>query len=825
MSVIFSFVKKHLAHYRKLSLIMAFLYAFSAFFFVTEALAICSYYTSNQKQLDDIFGVHDGVFLCGGDFLPKAEESGVSSFGVISVRALAANDGDFSSRPIVLGTADAEGLELSRIGVAAGRMPQAENEIVLEQTYLNLFYPDAKIGDEIVMQITKPILTENTYKFVLCGVLRDFSSLQWNSEATKKAMPNAVISDKLFKNAPLYSFVNIDFDGEKAELQALADRLTAENKIIAYQPNQRENYDLAALGRSRTAPLIIVAAVMLMLVVAALSVVSALAKRGRAETIGLLKIAGFDVSGILKFYRIKAVMLIAPSVIIGSLIAAAFSGLIVTVKGSDFIIALFCAALIAAIAYLLFTAGVKKESEKSVEENRKRRAFFARDTKTVLYKGENPVFLYALKSCLLNSSGNAAASVMIFFSIITITVTSYFASGMLSNAQGLTNGYDVGVLSGNSSYISLVQVPLEPERGMYKSDYTALKKNGDVDEILGFQRLNVFRLTAEEVPKLYADEEKESFFRAKNMFGYPTELNLDEQRLLGVEDEVLEKLNGYVVDGKIDLRALSSGDEIAVCNSEKTPVEYRAGDVVRIAQVINKNPDDAMISDYYLLDKEVRVGAVVKYPEASAQDKLIRTNLLGYVWSEKAFEKIGLHMNYSNVYLNVAQKENINSLSGLLGQLRAYYKERINITDNLQEATAVKKFCDSFSLFAAMISLGLAVFSLISLMLAVSAKLTNQKKTFGFLRAVGLTRAEMFLIILTENALALGAAVILAAVCGAGLCAMLYKSGAGQIAAVFPTTELILLVLAYSVCIISICAFAIRRFFRQSIIDCIRTNE
>lgn len=831
MSVIFSFTKKHLAHYRKRSLIMAILYIFSTFFFVAEVLTVYNYYVSNQKLLDEIFGVHDGLFLCAENSLPNIEENDITSLGTLSVHALAVKDAAFSNRPIVLGTADAAAVELSKIGVLSGRMPQDKHEIALEQSYLNLFYPDTKIGDEIVMEITNPVLSESTYRFVLCGILRDFSSLQWNSEPTKKGMLNAVVSEELFPEAPLYSFLNIAFDGENEQLQALADRLMQEHKITAYQPNQRETYDLTALtGENTAVSFIVVMAVLFVLMIAALIAVSVIAKKGRGETIGLLKIAGFDVSGILKVYGTKALMLIVPSGLIGSLIAVILSWLMIaggsfTAFRCNFITVFFCAAAIAVIAFLLFMAGVKKECKKPVMENRKPYTFCAQRANTISYNGKNPVFLYAVKSFLMNTGGNAASSAMIFFSIVTITVTSYYASGMLNNAQALAQGFDVGILSGNSSYISLVQVPLEPEKGIYKSDYTALKKNSDVDEFFGFQRLNVFRLTAEEVPKLYADEEKETFLKAKAMFGYPSDLNLDEQRLLGVEDEVLEKLNAYVIDGSIDLQALSTGEEIVVCCGEKNPAQVKAGDRIRIAQVINKNPEDMMISDYYLLDKSVKVGAVVQFSDTPSQNKLMQANLRGYVWSEKAFEQIGLHMNYSNIYINAVDKENMNSLSSLIGQLCMYYNGNVNVIDNLQQANAAKKFYHSFSVVTSIISFGLAAFSLISLMLAVSAKLTSQKKTFGFLRAVGLTPLKMFLIILTENALALGAAVILALLCSCGLCGMLYKGATGQFTAIFPVMEAVLLPVVYFVCIISICIFAIRRFCKQTIIDCIRGDE
>ncbi len=249
---------------------------------------------------------------------------------------------------------------------------------------------------------------------------------------------------------------------------------------------------------------------------------------------------------------------------------------------------------------------------------------------------------------------------------------------------------------------------------------------------------------------------------------------------MGVDNDILERLKKYVVAGKIDLNTLSNGSEVVVCRqADESDFKYDVGDTIKLANVLNTNPDALSTSEMSLFETEVKVGALVEYNN-DPDCKVIRNRLCGLVWAESAFKKVfGFKFNYRDVFITVADKNYYNSLSGMINELNRNYSssesgrnDSIIVNNELQRTKKFEEAYTSFITISLLIALGLALFSLLSIISAVMTKLIKRRRIFGFLRAVGLTKKQMFQIILSENMISVVVSFLLGAVCGFVLCSM-----------------------------------------------------
>ena len=63
-SLTFKYALKSIFYSKRKSLLIAFLYFVSTVFFTVEALSLYNYQINSSRQLDNTFGIHDGIFLC-----------------------------------------------------------------------------------------------------------------------------------------------------------------------------------------------------------------------------------------------------------------------------------------------------------------------------------------------------------------------------------------------------------------------------------------------------------------------------------------------------------------------------------------------------------------------------------------------------------------------------------------------------------------------------------------------------------------------------------------------------------------------------------------
>ena len=109
-------------------------------------------------------------------------------------------------------------------------------------------------------------------------------------------------------------------------------------------------------------------------------------------------------------------------------------------------------------------------------------------------------------------------------------------------------------------------------------------------------------------------------------------------------------------------------------------------------------------------------------------------------------------------------------------------------------------------------------------MLAINMKIRMHKQFYGFLRAAGLTKKELYLTILAENLLEILIALGFGVAASVGVCILLSMNMSELPIHLLPVGELIFFILLFPPVMAATCWWPVRSFYRHSILDCIHTD-
>lgn len=800
--------------FNKLKSIGAVLICFACVaFFAAEALSLWNFKIRNSRTLDNTFGIHNGIFACYPDVLSGIKNDvNFIKTGTISVLYNAVRNEVFFDRRIVVGTADKNAIELQKIQIINGEFPQNTNEIALEQTTIDLLFTGVKIGDKITLKIISP--DERDAEFTLVGVFANFSALQWDPKETGMPMINALTTADYDQTA-MYSFVSV-----------LGEIDDPEKFGCVYYPNQRDNYDalksISGISSDATTTIIIAALAFFTLAVMVIAVYAL--NRGHERNIGLMKVAGFSGKTILLFLAVKSILLFVPSAVIGTAIGVAVPALIDgELPGKSFAFAVICGVVALIVMLLANLAFSKRECKKTVIENLRSTERVNSDPKTK-FTSDKPAVLYAVKNFLVNGKETAATCVMVYLSVVVLFVMSaVFETAKSDYFRGSLWAFDTAI-GAPDQMITTMNISRYPNGGISDSEFTALNSGKDVGYALGEKRLRMYIIDEDlpfTTPEIYADipELAEKFVEQKSVIGFPN-CSINGSVLYGLDEHTLSQFQKYLVEGEFDINALRSGREVIWNRTNDAERNYSAGDKIKIGFGLNLDPNEPSLEKIQYREFEVTVAAVISLTEETNDTVgelykyCFKSDCL--IWSEKAFDEIGISKNYDSVYLLAdSRKDGFDTSLALINELKMYYGNMLIVQDYLQQSLIFWQSYDTFQSITLLVSGGLALFSLVSLTVVTITKLSKRKKVFGFLRAVGLSKQQMTKTILLENGLPVTASFVYGTVCGISV---LIIMGTGVEGLFYP----IMLAAAYLVAIVVTSITAVQRSFKTTIIDCIR---
>ncbi|GAA0865106.1 ABC transporter permease [Paraclostridium tenue] len=325
------------------------------------------------------------------------------------------------------------------------------------------------------------------------------------------------------------------------------------------------------------------------------------------------------------------------------------------------------------------------------------------------------------------------------------------------------------VLNNNSDMRIDIYGTENQRNGLTSEDIKKLENIDGVKEVVKSQIMNGRMVMNEKdiTNKDYFEHINKSI-RGKNLFkGYLVKDNTNnelilKQNLRGYDKKALNKLNDYLIEGKIDIEKMKNEDlavvyvprvveqkdkEGTVYNlvDNGTPVaNIKAGDTVKVKfREDGKRPIEFCTledKDAKYIEKEFKVGAVVSYP-FMAEDTYTSNSCIDVIVSDNKFKQVTGGENYQAININLEEGANDKKIYDEV--LRTTIKVNGAMARNLiEEKRNSDAMYEKSRIYNYAMVLVLFVIAIVNIVNNISQSIVDRTNEFGMLRAIGLNNKD-----------------------------------------------------------------------------------
>lgn len=837
MKAIFSLAVKALKKDWRQALKLTGAYALCACLLIAECLTVYSYALSAKEERLNTYGEQSG-FLAGctpQSIAALRQEPGVLKVGVINRVAQYTVPKAVYNNQLTIGAMDADAMALCHVRLQNGRMPQNSKEIVLERSAFAKLRRTATLGQTVTMELA-PMdgSLSQTHTFTVVGILHDFSQLQVPPNAPQVELPGAFISESAGLSFPdgNQQAVSVIKFADETNVQEKLDALVSKklgsacsvNVQISGQTGQQAPIRMDTLG----AAVLISTAIFSVLLLLCFSVIT---RKDRKKRVGLLKITGFTNRDILHYFSIQSAFQLLIGLILGAGAGVLLSRVMLKSLGNfvhffwNPLILPLCALLIFLAAFLILFSSVCKEVKGTVLSALQDYDKNDLAKNSTSFTSKKPLLLWAGKSILLNKSEAVSSSIAALFAMLVIVVGGFLSNGIALQADSMVPA-DLEVMVYDGGFQGELQIPNDPSYGMSDEDYERFSKSSEIGKITAVRRMSVNLLTSkgqtptknEDGTQAQQPPKTEAFENEKKKWGYGEDQELTQGALCGTDAETLLQLKKHLAEGKIDITALSSGTELIYCKMKADPMFHHAGDTLTLTQMVDDGTGNKQRRDFTM-----KIGAVVELGESRTPHSLEELALAGRLLiHSSAFEKLGLTVRTNELFLNYKNPEQTDEIEALVKELEYNYKGHVIVVTNLQRAQQERETARAFSLVTLALTSALTLFAVISLVISTSLKLRQRRGILGVLRAVGVTRRDVYLVTLMETLFQTGIAVLLGLLFSLGICVLITTQMNEFTLSSLPWTSIVaapLLLLGFAALA---CLWPVQSLYKTSIVDCMK---
>ncbi len=791
MKLITHYVLRNMSLHRARNIGVFLAYLVITIFFAAELSMLDDFRISNETALDGIFGTHDGIFCTE---TPNVEHYGdFEETGVIAVAFNGTKDNESTDRLIIAGNADDTAVSHCSITAVEGRLPQTENEIALERSLHDILYPNSAVGDKITININSPEKSQAV--FSLCGIVNDFSGYQWDSSGNMPEMPNAFVGGECVD--AMYYFVSVK------------GNVTGTDGAV-FLPNQRNSLDVmnSMFGISSDNSVAILNVVLIVFVLISFLAVLFVFSRMTGKELGVLRSAGFDEKSVSAISVIRLCLLIVPALIFG-----AVGGCAITMFRAGMV---HCISIIKLAAFVVFSVVILCAVEIYWVKKGFRRPVNCELRKCPPKTGmkvtsSDPIWLYSLRCYIMNGQEISACAVTTFLAVMLLFIAVSVNAQMRSTILQMERPYDMSVLFTDQTVTTLNVSRYNS--GLSEQEFQALKNRGA--DVIGIKRQYVYELgVSDGSGDIYSDSHNDDIKQDMERLGF-SDQDIFALRINGLDDDSMNYISGHIIDGEIDRIGLQTGTQ-AIWVSSGGAYEHSVGDVIQLGFVVNSDPDAPSYDKMKYYEINVTICAVAEFSFDSPDRK---TRALsdciegGLIWSDKAFENIGIQKGYDAVYLWLP--EDSTAVYRLINDFKSHYGSLFHTTDYIQEQQVRTEITSQIEMVSVVFISGIAAVSLISFAIVTASRAAQRRKVYGYLRAAGLTGGQLFRLLSAENGISIAVSFLSGAVLGWLLVWVLQipMSGGWLIA-----------VMAAGYAVVTACVGAViaYRICRVSIAECIR---
>ncbi|MBR4940593.1 MAG: ABC transporter permease, partial [Clostridia bacterium] len=174
----------------------------SSVFLVCMCIVGASSVYTVEESRKDLYGSHKAAIWGVAEEEQNLEDF-LERFPVWNAHGVAESYAAFEGidgRSHLLGNLDESALELLRVELVSGRMPQTENEAVFEESMARQLGLDSiNVGDSVTLELTDALGERYNAAFTVCGIIKNYSAVKNNTldpGANNAFYPSVLVSSR-----------------------------------------------------------------------------------------------------------------------------------------------------------------------------------------------------------------------------------------------------------------------------------------------------------------------------------------------------------------------------------------------------------------------------------------------------------------------------------------------------------------------------------------------------------------------------------------------------------------------------------------------------
>lgn len=816
--------KSYFYHCKSKVLKQIFVFILCSSLLVVQSLSIYNLYIDVKDKQNIANGVYDAVIINPNDktdlILPIVER------GNIKLIATAENKDVLYNNILNIGYIDSNATKLSCLKLSEGKMPQKTNEIVLEKTAFSVLRHTFQIGDTLTLEINS-IDGEicEIYEFEICGIIENYSSTQWKIKGSDSMFPQILVSEKFLETSllPVMQMSLVNFSEQTTQKQI--ESLILENALCDnYFSNELIPIDLKLNQFVSVGSIVLIICTGFIAIFLLINNLM-LKRQERQKNIGLYKIVGMKRSEMLLFFLLKDFMILLVSCFFGSLCGYTLLVKLYPIIVKNDFLCRFDIIILTSISLMIFYLlldfiEIIRLSKKTVIENVKQI-----DNTQKIHNGEsnikNPLFLWAWKNYISNRATSTSLCFLILIAILVSGIGT-IAMDYVNTQLEMSSPADIEIVAYNGATYEPIGIPADTNFGIRQEDLAYLCESSNISNCISLKNLIVNvevpleSANSVEVGLWYTDEYKQSLQK----HGYEVDIGLHQDFLIGADENTIKKLeNKKNIQGNINYDKLNSAKEVILCNAGGAFDEYKVGDKITLTQIIDNKK----------YEFNVTVGAII-YFESGNYFESMEALAFGdrMIWGVKSFETLGIELNFNHILLSLNNIDIYEDMDIRLNALNYIYNQtesnnQFQISENFQQAQLYRTIQKILTVGYNFIIIMILLFVFTSSAISTKMRLEQQRKVFASMRAIGLTKVELFIIVLIEKHCQLIFSFVVGAVLSS-VFIFLFNREIGVNLAQFPFVLYLALMVVLSIVLSFISYISAHSFFKKSIAEHLRHN-
>ena len=724
--MIFSFSLKTFFRKRRTAALSVLIFVLSVSLLCAALNIIFSLVSSVNNRISYVYGDYSFLEPYEGEAAPSPGTPIYARTGSIVC------EGSVYDGQLNVGFASPEAETLLPLRLLDGQLPSKDGEIAVENTLGYKINMQISVGSRIVLE-EKSVsggISENQYTVV--GILDGVSSLSGADGSGRDFLPSALVCADAAREAEYYVVRTGKTDDEQ--------------KAFLVNPRYTEQSGAVYLAES--------AKILVPVAVAGISLVSlfifvSYMKIGGAEVfarVGYLREMGSPHRALYSFTFLRCSFVAITSLTLSLPLSLLFVYLWER-QVSDFIkiyrsLPVVPSALAATALMFLLNAAVYHIR---LTGQLKRRPYYGRGKSPQPDREKRPRDI--LSNLYFPRSGGSFSGIIVSLAaMLCVALAATFFAQTIRGEFSVKYSDDCTVRTLGSGYVTSLYAPVEPRYGVTGAQLDELLSTGEISDIVTVRSLDV--AVQSDIPL------KEKYFMSR--FSAQTEAEETEylSERFGIDADKyyyclpIKEFNDSFIETasrEIGFEVPSSeggnANAVYVCR-DKNASPFLPGDSVTVVQIINDDPLDFSLKKSHVVKIVITVSSVVEiFTAETYTEKKLAPSFSYFLLGEGTFEKLGLDLGFSAVYINFRNPSEHSRTDAVLNRMKSVLT---GSSFRLQsDVDAERKYTLSTVLVTAASVIAVTFISSVLLYGSVLAlRYRSDGRKWGILRSLGLKRGD-----------------------------------------------------------------------------------